>query len=99
LTSTRQYHDDGERGLGPFVASVSLGSDAVMTFRAKGKKKMRAFGGGAGRTGKKSKRAASTDEAADDAEDGEGKQDRSRRIVCKMRLRHGDVMVMEVRSD
>ncbi|BGP06622.1 hypothetical protein JCM10049v2_002446 [Rhodotorula toruloides] len=90
------YHDDGERGLGPYVASVSLGSDALMTFRAKGKKKTRAFGGGAGRTGKKAKAAASADDANEETEDGDGKKaDRSKRTVCKMRLRHGDVMVME----
>ncbi|BGP30671.1 hypothetical protein JCM10296v2_002428 [Rhodotorula toruloides] len=90
------YHDDGERGLGPYVASVSLGSDALMTFRAKGKKKTRAFGGGAGRTGKKAKAATSTGDDPEETEEGDGKKaDRSKRIVCKMRLRHGDVMVME----
>lgn len=69
-----------------------------MTFRAKGKKKTRAFGGGAGRTGKKAKAAASADDANEETEDGDGKKaDRSKRTVCKMRLRHGDVMVMEVR--
>ncbi|EJU04130.1 hypothetical protein DACRYDRAFT_105197 [Dacryopinax primogenitus] len=31
------YHDDGEPGLGPVVASLSLGSPAVMSFRAKRK--------------------------------------------------------------
>ncbi|WVQ79028.1 hypothetical protein IAT38_001120 [Cryptococcus sp. DSM 104549] len=29
------WHDDGEAGLGPVVASLSLGSPAVMSFRAK----------------------------------------------------------------
>ncbi|GEM06873.1 hypothetical protein Rt10032_c02g0890 [Rhodotorula toruloides] len=90
------YHDDGERGLGPYVASLSLGSDALMTFRAKGKKKTRAFGGGAGRTGKKAPAATATEEAVEEEEEGDGKKaDRGKRIVCKMRLRHGDVMVME----
>uniref|UniRef100_A0A0K3C503 FGENESH: predicted gene_1.595 protein n=1 Tax=Rhodotorula toruloides TaxID=5286 RepID=A0A0K3C503_RHOTO len=90
------YHDDGERGLGPYVASVSLGSDALMTFRAKGKKKTRAFGGGAGQTGKKAKGATSTGDEPEETEEGEGrKADKTKRIVCKMRLRHGDVMVME----
>ncbi|WVR03962.1 hypothetical protein IAU60_000961 [Kwoniella sp. DSM 27419] len=29
------WHDDGEEGLGPVVASLSLGSEAIMSFRAK----------------------------------------------------------------
>ncbi|KAK8861420.1 hypothetical protein IAR55_002239 [Kwoniella newhampshirensis] len=29
------WHDDGERGLGPVVASLSLGSPAIMSFRRK----------------------------------------------------------------
>lgn len=32
------YHDDGEAGLGPIVSTLSLGSRAVMSFRAKTKK-------------------------------------------------------------
>lgn len=32
------YHDDGERGLGSVVASISLGADATMSFRRKEKK-------------------------------------------------------------
>lgn len=34
---TAQYHDDGEDTLGPTVATLSLGSPAVMTFRIKKK--------------------------------------------------------------
>ncbi|KZO98787.1 hypothetical protein CALVIDRAFT_596408, partial [Calocera viscosa TUFC12733] len=34
LTASSQYHDDGEDGLGPVVASLSLGSPALMSFRA-----------------------------------------------------------------
>ena len=32
------WHDDGEQGLGPVVASLSLGSSATMSWRAKGKR-------------------------------------------------------------
>ncbi|GAA5946972.1 hypothetical protein JCM3765_002096 [Sporobolomyces pararoseus] len=32
------FHDDGEHGLGPCVASISLGADAVMSFRRKEKR-------------------------------------------------------------
>ncbi|WVQ73812.1 hypothetical protein IAR50_003393 [Cryptococcus sp. DSM 104548] len=37
------YHDDGEPGLGPVVASLSLGSSAIMSFRPKsgGREKQR----------------------------------------------------------
>lgn len=38
------YHDDGEQGLGPIVASLSLGADAAMLFRRKQLKKSRAKG-------------------------------------------------------
>lgn len=38
------FHDDGEQGLGPIVASLSLGADAVMNFRRKPPKKSRAKG-------------------------------------------------------
>lgn len=38
------YHDDGEQGLGPIVASLSLGADATMSFRRKQLKKSRAKG-------------------------------------------------------
>ncbi|SGY17989.1 BQ5605_C015g07945 [Microbotryum silenes-dioicae] len=31
------YHDDGEHGVGPIVASLSLGADATMSFRRKTK--------------------------------------------------------------
>ena len=36
LTVTK-YHDDGEKELGPTVATLSLGSQAVMTLRPKAK--------------------------------------------------------------
>ncbi|ORY91658.1 hypothetical protein BCR35DRAFT_298907 [Leucosporidium creatinivorum] len=36
------YHDDGEQGLGPIVATLSLGADATMSFRQKQRKKSRA---------------------------------------------------------
>ncbi|ODO09256.1 hypothetical protein I350_02856 [Cryptococcus amylolentus CBS 6273] len=35
------YHDDGEPGLGPVVASLSLGSSAIMSFRPKPGEKQR----------------------------------------------------------
>ena len=35
-----QYHDDGELGLGPTLASLSLGCPATMTFRPKTKASM-----------------------------------------------------------
>ena len=35
LTSSAQYHDDGEKDLGPTIATLSLGGDATMTIRLK----------------------------------------------------------------
>lgn len=84
----QQYHDDGESGLGQYVASISLGSDALMTFRAKVKKQPK-------------KGTKADDEGGVDAEDegDEGKKDTGNksRIVLKTRLKHGHVLIMEVR--
>ncbi|GAA6051981.1 hypothetical protein JCM3770_002995 [Rhodotorula araucariae] len=80
------YHDDGERGLGPYVASVSLGSDAIMSFRVKVRKQRRKKGG------------EDDDADADDEGDAGGgkKKNRSKsRVVLKARLKHGHVLIME----
>jgi hypothetical protein len=45
LKPTRQFHSDDERGLGPVVAALSLGSSAVMSFRPKGPSKSSACRG------------------------------------------------------
>ena len=37
---TYQYHYDGEKELGPTVASLSLGATSTMAFRAKAKNKI-----------------------------------------------------------
>lgn len=108
-----QYHDDGERGLGPFVASISLGSDALMSFRRKepknrpyGNKKAdrsKAATNGAEMTA--AVQAAGEPGAVDDAEeravptlDGFKRKSSMSRVALKIRLKHGDVMLMEVRD-
>ncbi|GAA5851038.1 hypothetical protein JCM9279_005266 [Rhodotorula babjevae] len=83
------YHDDGERGLGQYVASVSLGSDAIMSFRAKLKKPL-----------KKGIKPDDEDDvdADDEADTGSTKQkdtSKKSRIVLKTRLKHGHVLIME----
>ncbi|GAA5884716.1 hypothetical protein JCM6882_005365 [Rhodosporidiobolus microsporus] len=75
------YHDDGERGLGPFVASISLGTDAIMSFRAKTKKC---------KPGKKSK----VEEEQAQAEEEEVKKGKAAACL-RVRLKHGDVLIME----
>ena len=100
-----QYHDDGERGLGPFVASISLGSDALMSFRRKETKK-RSRARKAVDESKESSVAPSTSEsqAGDEARetpiptlDGVKKsRSTTQRTALKIRLKHGDVMLMEV---
>ncbi|GAA6002137.1 hypothetical protein JCM10207_003093 [Rhodosporidiobolus poonsookiae] len=81
------YHDDGERGLGPYVASISLGADATMSFRPKVKK---------GKPGKKKKVVSEPNAEVDepDGASGEGNS-RKARACLKMRLMHGDIMIME----
>jgi hypothetical protein len=37
LADSSKYHDDGEKELGPTIATLSLGCDAVMRFRPKAK--------------------------------------------------------------
>jgi hypothetical protein len=37
LTEISQYHDDGEKDVGPTIATLSTGSPAVMSFRPKRK--------------------------------------------------------------
>lgn len=69
------FHDDGEHGLGPVVASLSLGADAVMSFRPKEK---RCWGG--------KKKQESTEPIS-----------RGPKAVLAIKLRHGDICVMEVR--
>lgn len=104
-----QYHDDGERGLGPFVASISLGADAIMSFRAKGAKKKRPTGSAI--PVKRKSSAGPLPVEADDAQLSDGGEDKAgdpaapgeaeksskkSRVVLKLRLKHGDVMLMEV---
>ncbi|GAA5905246.1 uncharacterized protein JCM6883_006331 [Sporobolomyces salmoneus] len=64
------YHDDGERGLGSVVASISLGADATMSFRRKEKK---------------SKKKRNDSEPTP----------RGCKISLRLKLRHGDICIME----
>ncbi|GAA5863860.1 hypothetical protein JCM3774_001180 [Rhodotorula dairenensis] len=105
------YHDDGERGLGPFVASISLGSDAVMSFRRKEAKKRPYANRNADRpitaSASESKTTAAVqaggelgdvDEAGERAIptlDGIKRKSSASRVALKIRLKHGDVMLME----
>ncbi|GAA5976239.1 hypothetical protein JCM10908_005427 [Rhodotorula pacifica] len=97
-----QYHDDGERGLGPFVASISLGSDAMMSFRRKDTKKRPRVR----KTIDPSKTPSPSeagdndsgeeaDEAAVPTSDGVKRRSNSSRVALKIRLKHGDIMLME----
>ncbi|GAA5960144.1 hypothetical protein JCM21900_002419 [Sporobolomyces salmonicolor] len=91
LGGKMNYHDDGEKGLGPIVASVSFGADAIMSFRPKAKKAQ----------GAKKKVdivpatpipvGPTTDKAALAA----ATAARKPAAVLKLRLRHGHVMIME----
>ncbi|GAA5899913.1 hypothetical protein JCM8208_005540 [Rhodotorula glutinis] len=82
------YHDDGEHGLGQYVASVSLGSDAIMSFRAKRPRK---------KGGKPAKEdaVAADDEWDDDATKKKKGKGNASRLVLKTRLKHGHVLIME----
>lgn len=89
-----QYHDDGERGLGQFVASVSLGSDAIMSFRSKAAKKPRRA---AAKAGDEVDTDADADDEGDDGASGKKGKGNKSRVVLKARLKHGHVLIMEVR--
>ncbi|GAA5943263.1 hypothetical protein JCM3775_004554 [Rhodotorula graminis] len=86
------YHDDGEAGLGQYVASLSLGSDAVMSFRAKVKKPLKK----AAKLGKQD-HVDTDDEGDDEGDDGSSKKGsgNTSRVVLKARLKHGHVLIME----
>ncbi|KAK4047680.1 hypothetical protein OIO90_006109 [Microbotryomycetes sp. JL221] len=91
------YHDDGEVGLGPVVASLSLGSDATMDFRRKPPKK--------DRRSHVASDAAQRDYVDQDAEGkdsqvAESKQSRKSKsvIVVRLTLKHGDFLIMEGRG-
>lgn len=88
-----QYHDDGERGLGQFVASVSLGSDAIMSFRSKAAKKPRRA---AAKAGDEVDADADADDEGDDGASGKKNKGNKSRVVLKARLKHGHVLIMEV---
>lgn len=79
------YHDDGERGLGPYVASVSLGSDAIMSFRVKNKAKR-------GPQSRRESDSAQGEEADDEATASKWRS----RVALKVRLSHGHILIMEV---
>ena len=92
------YHDDGEKDVGPIVASLSLGSDATMNFRVKPPKKKG-----------KGKEPDDAKDATSRFENGSGNGlltsltalsvdvKLSTRSVLQLQLRHGDVTIMEVR--
>lgn len=97
------YHDDGERGVGPIVASLSLGSDATMSFRAKLPKQARKVVNQNPELPEASGIAPVKVLAKDgdlDAPSPIGatpvKNKKSKKPVLQVQLRHGDVMIMEV---
>ncbi|GAA5940957.1 hypothetical protein JCM1841_003567 [Sporobolomyces salmonicolor] len=91
LGGKMNYHDDGEKGLGPIVASVSFGADAIMSFRPKAKKAQGAK--------KKVDIVPATPipvgPATDEAAVAAATAARKPLAVLKLRLRHGHVMIME----
>ncbi|GAA5967421.1 hypothetical protein JCM11641_000543 [Rhodosporidiobolus odoratus] len=77
------YHDDGERGLGPYVASLSLGTAAAMSWRPKLKKI-------------KKKPAAGENVQTVENDEELTKFGTAKAPAClKIRLTHGDVCIME----
>jgi len=74
----KQYHQDGERGLGPTVASISLGCPAVMKFRIKG-------------SGRNIVRHI---EADGEDEENMSPKLKEPAVRLTLRLHHGDIMIM-----
>ncbi|KAJ3042808.1 hypothetical protein HDV00_006629 [Rhizophlyctis rosea] len=84
------FHDDGENEVCGPIVGWSLGSDCVMRFRGK-----------AGKGGRKGRRRMGSEDEdgmeIDDEDDGAGKKGRGKvqaRVVLKLLLRHGDVVIM-----
>ncbi|KAF2999511.1 hypothetical protein E8E14_001335 [Neopestalotiopsis sp. 37M] len=78
-SSTISYHDDGEKDLGPTVATLSLGSPSIMRFRPKKKSPI-------GEDGKKKKK---TPNSTDSKRRGGNKA-----AVISIPLFHGDIVIM-----
>lgn len=77
-----QYHDDGEKELGPTVATISLGAMAEMTFKPKSKNSIGLLNGTDGPQTFKSKKHPQKEKP----------------VCLRLNLEHGDIMVMHGRK-
>ncbi|KAK0718857.1 hypothetical protein B0T21DRAFT_351641 [Apiosordaria backusii] len=78
------YHDDGEKELGPVVAALSLGSPCTMRFRPKRNK-----GFETDETPKDSQKHKKNDRDEEDK-----KEKKNHKDILEVEMRHGDMMVM-----
>ncbi|KAI5856269.1 hypothetical protein BZA05DRAFT_471384 [Tricharina praecox] len=80
------FHQDGEKGLGPTVASISLGCPAIMEFRIKAKNSKR---------GRREHRSPSEKEDDDEAV-AKAAEERceKKRARLSLKLNHGDIVIM-----
>lgn len=84
----RQYHDDGEKELGPTVATLSLGASAIMNFRPKKKTHIPSLDEGTVRARGRGGKA--------DADGAVGKVEKP--AVLSIKLEHGDIVIMHGRE-
>jgi alkylated DNA repair dioxygenase AlkB len=87
--NSKQYHDDGEKTLGPTVATLSLGANATMNFRPKKKTHIPSFEGGNISVRGRGKSTLSKFGSKD-------KKDKS--SVLSINLEHGDIVIMHGRE-
>lgn len=87
-----QYHDDGEKTLGPTVATLSLGANATMNFRPKKKTNIPSLDEGNFRSGGRGKKIT-------DAAKSKDKKDKSEKpAILSIKLEHGDIVIMHGRE-
>lgn len=91
LANFKKYHDDGEKTLGPTVATLSLGAGATMNFRPKKKTHILAL--------EPNTRCTGSGKRATDSSIGKGTNNKSENAaVLSLKLRHGDIVIMHGRE-
>lgn len=90
MTNSKQYHDDGEKTLGPTVATLSLGASAIMNFRPKKKTNIPALETNTRNKGREKK--------ATHGSIGKGINKSEHPAVLSLKLEHGDIVIMHGRE-
>lgn len=87
LFDIKQFHDDGEKGLGDTVASLSMGAPASMKFRVKAKREVELQAKHPMERFEEEIDAVTEDEPRGKSSNG--------RVRLEIILNHGDIMIMK----